>query len=135
MEISNYHFRRFIIITLIAMFLFSIFGFETENYAASTTGSSVRSDLGDLNSYSGTPSGSSRVNSIAGTIVSAIQVIGTVVSVAVLIVIGIKYMLGSVEEKADYKKSLVPYIVGAFLLFTGTLIPQLIYTISQNFNK
>lgn len=136
MEIGNYHFRRFIIITLIATFLVSIIGFKTEIYAAdSVVGSSVQSDLGDLNSYSGTPSGSSRVNSIAGTIVSAIQIIGTVISVAVLIVIGIKYMMGSVEEKADYKKSLVPYIVGAFLLFTGSLIPQLIYTLSQNFNK
>lgn len=41
-------------------------------------------------------------------------------------------MMGSAEEKADYKESLRPYIIGAFLLFTGSLIPQLIYTLSQN---
>ena len=36
-------------------------------------------------------------------------------------------MLGSVEEKAEYKKTLMPYIIGAFLLFTGTLVPNVIY--------
>ncbi len=69
----------------------------------------------------------------AEVIVSAIQVIGIVLSVIMLMVIGIKYMVGSVEEKAEYKKTLVPYVVGALLLFTGSLIPQIIYKFMQNF--
>jgi hypothetical protein len=32
-------------------------------------------------------------------------------------------MTGSVEEKADYKKSIIPYLVGTILLVTiGTII-------------
>ena len=144
MEVSNNYIRRNIkIIAIIAIFLICIVGFKTENYAsvntdlklASTTGGSVQSDLGDLGAYKDDTTNSDRVASIAGTIVSAIQIIGTIVSVGALIAIGIKYMIGSVEERADYKKSLKPYIIGAFLLFTGSLIPQLIYTISQNLNK
>ena len=42
-------------------------------------------------------------------------------------------MMGSVEEKATYKQTLLPYLIGAILLFTGSLIPQLIYDIMQNF--
>ena len=38
-----------------------------------------------------------------------------------------------VEEKAEYKKNFVPYLLGAVLLFTGTLIPQLIYEIIRDF--
>lgn len=94
--------------------------------------SSGSSELGDLNSYAQNPQGSSRVNEIAGVIVGAIRIIGTVLSVVILVAIGIKFMMGSAEEKADYKESLRPYIIGAFLLFTGSLIPQLIYTLSQN---
>lgn len=157
MEVSCNYSRRNIKIKLIAivvLFTISIFGIVNINYArldpgggvnsssgsssgssgGTTSGGSVQSDLGDLNSYVGTPSGSQRINEIAGIIVGVIRTVGIVLSVAILIVIGIKYMMGSVEEKADYKQSLKPYIIGAFLLFTGSLVPQLIYTLSQNFN-
>ena len=149
MEISRNHFRRNIKIKLIvAILLFSIniIGIMNINYArvdpgggldssgSTTSSGSVKSDLGDLDAYAGNPSGSQRINSIAGVIVGIIRTVGIILSVAILIVIGIKYMMGSVEEKADYKESLKPYIIGAFLLFTGSLVPQIIYTISQNFN-
>ena len=38
-------------------------------------------------------------------------------SVVALMIIGVKYMLGSVEEKAEYKKTMRPYVIGAFMLF------------------
>jgi len=45
-----------------------------------------------------------------GRMLGIINTIGIVISVVGLIAIGIKYFLGSVEEKASYKKSLVPMI-------------------------
>ena len=39
-------------------------------------------------------------------------------------------MIGTVEEKAEYKKTFWLYIIGIFLLFTGTLLPKLIYDLS-----
>ena len=36
-------------------------------------------------------------------------------------------MLGSVEEKANYKQTLIPYVIGAFVLFMGSTIPNVIY--------
>lgn len=56
-----------------------------------------------------------------------IQTVGIVGSVIILMVAGIKYMTGSVEEKADYKKALLPYVVGAMLLFSATTIANLVY--------
>ena len=35
----------------------------------------------------------------------------------ILIVLGIKYMMGSTAEKAEYKKTLMPYFIGALLIF------------------
>ncbi len=61
-----------------------------------------------------------------------VQIVGTVLSVIILMIIGFKYMLGSIEEKAEYKKTLIPYIIGAFMLFSGSLVPQIIYQIAQN---
>lgn len=89
--------------------------------------------LGNLNNYEGTNTGSGKLKTKANTILAYIRTIGIVLSVVILIVIGIKYMMGSVEEKANYKQTLVPYLIGAALVFTGSLIPQLIYNIMQNF--
>lgn len=102
--------------------------------AIRSTGSTAEDDgLGELASYKGTKPDSQQIRNKSGIILGIIQILGVILSVIMLIVLGIKYMLGSVEEKAEYKKTLVPYIIGAFLVFTGSLIPQLIYTIMQGF--
>lgn len=71
----------------------------------------------------------------AGNIVGILSAVGVVVSVVALMALGIKYMLGSVEQRAEYKKDFIPYIIGAFLVFTVSLLPQIIYTIMKTFNK
>lgn len=63
-------------------------------------------------------------------IVNVITTIGTVISVIVLVALGIKYMIGSVEEKAEYKKTLMPYVIGACLVFAASKIAQLIYNLA-----
>lgn len=65
---------------------------------------------------------------IGGQIVGIIQVVGTMVSVGMMIIIGIKYVMGSAEERAGYKKTLFPYIIGAVLIFGATNLAQIIYT-------
>ena len=89
--------------------------------------------LGDLNAYGGGSGGNSRnLEQMAETVLGIIQVIGVVVAVVMLIVIGIKYMMGSIEERAEYKQTLKPYLIGAFLVFSGTTVPQVIYQIAKN---
>ena len=73
------------------------------------------------------------LNDKAGKILGIISVVGTIVSVVALIAIGIKYMLGSIEEKAEYKKDFIPYIIGAILVFAGAQVPQFIYNIMKSF--
>lgn len=91
------------------------------------------SSLGSLDSYNGGSGGSAtKLQSKAERVLGIIQALGSVVSVIMLMVIGIKYMFGSIEEKAEYKDTLKPYLIGAFLLFSGTTIPQIIYKLSKN---
>lgn len=71
----------------------------------------------------------------AGTILGVIQVAGTVISVIALILIGVKYVMGSVEEKAEYKKTLLPYIIGAVMLFAASRLVQLIYEWANALNN
>lgn len=74
-----------------------------------------------------------KVTTIGGKIINIIQVGGIVVAIAVVLIIGIKYMTGSVEQKAEYKKVMIPYIIGAVLLVAGTSIVKVIFnTINSN---
>lgn len=88
--------------------------------------------LGDLDNYKGTSSDSPSLTQKASNVLGVIQNVGVVISVVMLIVIGIKYMMGSVEEKADYKSALKPYIIGAFVLFTGSILPNIIFKMVQD---
>ena len=63
----------------------------------------------------------------AGIILGTIRNISIVVSVIVLMIIGLKYMLGSVEEKANYKATMIPYIIGCVIAVSGTTIVSFIY--------
>lgn len=64
---------------------------------------------------------------IVGIILGAIRNISAVVAVITLMIIGFKYIVGSVEEKANYKKTLLPYIIGAVVAVSGTTIVSFIY--------
>ena len=46
-----------------------------------------------------------KITKTGGGIMGILQVVGMVIAVIILIVIGIKYMMGSAQEKAEYKKS------------------------------
>ncbi len=58
--------------------------------------------------------------------------IGIICSVIALMILGIKYMLGSVEQKAEYKKTFGIYILGASLVFAISTIVNLIYSIVKS---
>ena len=60
-------------------------------------------------------------------VVGVIQTMGTLAAVAILIVLGIKYMLGSTEEKYEYKKTMIPYLIGAVFIFGATRIAGYVY--------
>ena len=75
-------------------------------------------------------SGSDKLKDMANIVIGAIQIIGNVLSVAVLGILGIKYMLGSAEERAEYKKSLRPYLIGAIMVFGITNILAIVIKIA-----
>jgi len=79
-----------------------------------------------------TGDGAEDVKAKTGKTVGTIQVIGILISVAMLIVLGIKYMLGSAEEKAEYKKTMMPYLIGTVLIFGFSNITQVIYKYSTS---
>lgn len=84
---------------------------------------------------SNTKGSTSQSQQIGGLIVGIVQTIGTIVAVVVVAVLGIKYMTGSTEEKAEYKKTMLPYLVGAIILFLGVTIVRVIYSFANQVNS
>lgn len=76
--------------------------------------------------------GSESVVYFGRKIVSAITVIGTIISVVGMMGLGIKYMMGSIEQKAEYKKTMWPIFIGMVLLFGTSWILKIIYEIVPN---
>ena len=69
---------------------------------------------------------------IGNEVLGIIQIVGILLSVGCLMILGIKYMMGSAEEKAEYKKTFIPYIIGAVLLFAASAFAKIIYDWVQN---
>ncbi len=76
--------------------------------------------------------GAANVTNVGQNILGIIQVVGTIIAVGVVMVLGIRYMMGSAEEKASYKKTMVPYIVGAVLLFAAANLAKYVYQFTQS---
>ena len=64
----------------------------------------------------------SSIGTIGNKILTIITNVGMVLAVVIVAVLGIKYMMGSTEEKAEYKKTMIPYLVGAILVFGAAAI-------------
>lgn len=96
-----------------------------------TGGSGTKSDkIIDTNKYApgNEPMDSPKVAAIAGTVLNVVQVIGIIIAVGCISIVGIQYMVGSVEQKAEYKKTMTAMIVGAILLVSTTTIVKVIYS-------
>ena len=74
-----------------------------------------------------TGEGTDKFDKIGKQIIGMVQAIGSIVSVLILVILGIKYMMGSAEEKAEYKKTMIPYLIGAVLIFAASNIASMIY--------
>ena len=63
---------------------------------------------------------------IRGQIIAIIQVIGVAVASIMLIVIAIKYISSAPNEKAELKKHMIPFIIGAIMIFACVGIVEII---------
>lgn len=111
-------------ISIIAVFLIiCLFILSFEPIFAST-----RIDTSGIGVSSGTQS---EFDDVGSVIFGVIQGVGIGISVIILVIMGIKYILASVEEKAELKSSMITYIIGAIFLAGATSIPNFIYQFAK----
>ena len=112
-----------VLIKILILFLILYTVFNTYSFAEGL-------GLGTLEEYAQTQGTSIKFVGKVNVILGAIQIIGSLLSVICLIVLGIKYMMGSVEEKANYKKTLIPYVLGAIMVLGISNFINFIYEVA-----
>ena len=82
--------------------------------------------LKDINN----PTGTGALTTMSGKVIGIIYVVAMIVSVGMLLMIGIKYITSSPDQKADLKARAVPYLIGAALIFGAANILKFIEQMS-----
>lgn len=67
-----------------------------------------------------TKEGVSDLDNKTGKILSIVQIAGTAISLVALLILGMKYMLSSPNDKATIKEKLVPYVIGVIIFFAAS---------------
>lgn len=98
--------------------------------AIGTISMASSSDLVD-GLFQGGDADTSGIEGFGTNVVDIITTIGIIVAVVVLLVLGIKYMMGSAAEKAEYKKTMIPYLIGAVLIFGAAAIAKAVIAMSE----
>ena len=70
-----------------------------------------------------------KLKSASDIIYNILLILGTIIAVIVGVVLGIQFIMGSVEQKAKVKDSLIPFIVGCVVIFGAFEIWKLVITI------
>lgn len=72
------------------------------------------------------------INQWTASLINVVAIVGSAAAVIILIILGIKYMMGSAEDKAEYKKSLLPYVIGAVFVFGASALTGFIFNVMNN---
>ena len=110
-------------IKLVAALLIVVMAISLSNVvlASGVSPSDISADYTNVNSE--------KMKGLAGSILGWIRNIAAILSVVLIAILGVKFMLGSTEERAEYKKSFMPLIVGLFIVLAATTIASWIWNV------
>jgi type IV secretory pathway VirB2 component (pilin) len=101
--------------------------YQSNAYTYSSDSGIYMADLTiDPSQYKPEPQQNTKMNSIVGTILGALQIIGAFAIVLGIAVVGFQILLGSANDKADGKGKAIGFIIGAIMLFSITTIAKLV---------
>lgn len=76
-----------------------------------------------------------QITKMGQEILGIVQAVGLSVAVIMMVVLAIRFMLASAEGKAEVKKQIMPYLIGAILLFAASSLLQIPFIIGEAINK
>ena len=87
---------------------------------------------GDFDSYTDSTGAGSSAKRIVGTLIDVFQIVGVGVAIIMLVMLAIKYLSAAPNEKAEIKKSVSIYVLGAVLLFAASGVLEIVQRFAKN---
>ena len=103
-------------IVLLVCLIAASFICENSSFAAYDMMGTIKNQAG----ADGATNVTNPITNIAGSVITIARVVCAAVAVAMLAILGMKYMTAAPSEKADIKKHAVVYVVGAVVMFACT---------------
>ena len=121
---------KLILSLLITLCIFSLIIPNT--YALGDIISSADNFIEDGKTETNVGLGEDSIIDMSNILYNILLVTGIIIAVIWGLIIAIKFITGSVEEKAEVKKTLVPYVAGCVVLFGAFTIWKIVVTILQS---
>lgn len=74
------------------------------------------------------------IRTMGQKVIGVIQVIGVAISVIMLVVLAVRFMLAAPDGKAEVKKQLTLFVIGAFIFFGATTLLNIVASIGYQIN-
>lgn len=120
--------KKWLVAIFITFFIVSIFS----NVVLADDLGTLKSSMSGVSTLA--DASSSKVRYVINAVIKIIQIVGSGIALIVVSILGIKYMLASPGEKADYKKTITPIVIGCALLFAASNIAGIIADVGTSFN-
>lgn len=108
----------------------AMFGITISGMMCSTLSLAAQTGFDPSKFEPSTGTATDQVQNFGQNILGIVSMGASILAVIILIVLGVKYMMGSAEEKAEYKKTLLPYVIGALFVFGAGAICTVIFNMA-----
>lgn len=112
--------------TVVLLSVMMLFAFAQPVCFAAPAGDDVKKWTSD----EGANVDTSGLDTFVKTIVKVLRIAAVAVALIVLMVIGIQFIIGGTQQKADYKKALIPVAVGCALIVFGSYIVEFLFSLN-----
>lgn len=125
--------KKIILAIMIVLLVTNIATFTSKVYASDTSISDIFQGAKDFISKGGdvTEEQENKLISTSNLVYNILLVLGIGTAVIVSGILGIKFMIGSVEEKAQIKDQLVPFVIGCIVVFGAFGIWKIVVSLAR----
>lgn len=126
--------KKIIKFVICIIMIIAILILNTNSVTASSLGDIINSGSNFINSGANTNAivpNEEGIRDTSNFIFNIVFTLGIIILIIWGMVLGIKFITGSVEEQADVKKSLFPYGVGCIIIFSGYAIWRIVVIIAS----
>lgn len=126
--------KKIIKFVICIIMIIGILILNTNSVTASSLGDIINSGSNFINSGANTNAivpNEEGIRDTSNFIFNIVFTLGIIILIIWGMVLGIKFITGSVEEQADVKKGLFPYGVGCIIIFSGYAIWRIVVIIAS----